>query len=99
MSETVLSMLRLAVLMLAAGPLVYYLLSLFCTVEYFLTLRKLPPRDDSFGPPVSILKPVRGVDQGAYENFASYCRLEYLLYELVVFVADPHTIFIPVRIT
>ena len=72
MIETTLSMLRLAVLVLAAGPLVYYLLSLYCTVEYFLALRRSPPRDDSFAPPVSILKPVRGVDHGAYENFGVY---------------------------
>src|SRR6266403_2017850 len=34
MSETVLSVLRLAVLVLATGPLVYYLLSLYCPVDY-----------------------------------------------------------------
>jgi len=92
----VLSVLRLAVLVLAAGPLVYYLLSLFCTIEYFSGLRRLPPRDDSFAPPVSILKPVRGVDPGAYENFASYCRLDYPQYELVFAMADPHDPVIPV---
>ena len=96
MSETVLSALRLAVLVLATGPLVYYLLSLYCTVEYFRGLRKLPPRDDSFAPPVSILKPVRGVDPGAYENFASYCRIDYPDYELVFAMADPHDPVIPV---
>jgi len=96
MSETVLSVLRLAVLVLAVGPLVYYLLSLYCTVEYFRDLRKLPPRDDSFAPPVSILKPVRGVDPEAYENFASYCRLDYPEYELVFAMADPHDPVIPV---
>jgi len=96
MSETVLSVLRLAVLVLAAGPLVYYLLSLYCTIEYFRALRKLPPRDDSFAPLVSILKPVRGVDSGAYENFASYCRLDYPEYELVFAMADPHDPVIPV---
>ena len=96
MSETVLSALRLAVLVLATGPLVYYLLSLYCTVEYFRGLRKLPPRDDSFAPPVSILKPVRGVDPGAYENFASYCRIDYPDYELVFAMADPHDQVIPV---
>ena len=96
MSETVLSALRLAVLVLAAGPLVYYLLSLYCTVEYFRGLRKLPPRDDSLAPPVSILKPVRGVDPGAYENFASYCRIDYPDYELVFAMADPHDPVIPV---
>jgi len=96
MSETVLSALRLAVLVLATGPLVYYLLSLYCTVEYFRGLRKMPPRDDSFAPPVSILKPVRGVDPGAYENFASYCRIDYPDYELVFAMADPHDQVIPV---
>jgi ceramide glucosyltransferase len=96
MSETVLTLLRLAVLVLAAGPLVYYLLSLYCTIEYFRDLRKLPPRDDSFAPPVSILKPVRGVDSGAYDNFASYCRLDYPQYELVFAMADPHDPVIPV---
>jgi ceramide glucosyltransferase len=75
---------------------VYYLLSLYCTIEYFRDLRKLPPRDDSFAPPVSILKPVRGVDSGAYDNFASYCRLDYPEYELVFAMADPHDPVIPV---
>ena len=89
MSETFLLVLRWAVLVLAAGPLVFYLLSLYCTVEYFLQVRKLPPRDDSFAPPVSVLKPVRGVDPGAYENFASYCQLDYPEYELVFAMADP----------
>jgi ceramide glucosyltransferase len=96
MTETVLSMLRLAVLVLAVGPLVYYLLSLYCTIEYFRALRSLLPRDDSFAPPVSILKPVRGVDHGVYENFASYCRLDYPEYELVFAMADPHDPVIPV---
>jgi ceramide glucosyltransferase len=96
MSDTALLLLRLAVLGLAAGPLVYYLLSLYCTIEYFRGLRRLPPRDDSFAPPVSILKPVRGVDPGAYENFASYCWLDYPEYELVFAMADPHDPVIPV---
>lgn len=96
MSENGWLMLRWAVLVLAAGPLVYYLLSLYCTVEYFRALRRLPPRDDSYAPPVSILKPVRGVDSGAYENFASYCRLDYPEYELVFAMADPRDPVIPV---
>src|SRR5256885_133117 len=70
------------------GPLVYYLLSFYCIIEYFLSVRKLPPRNDSFAPAASILKPVRGVDRDAYENFASYCRLDYPEYELVFAMAD-----------
>ena len=81
-------MLRLVILTLAMGPLVYYLLSFYCIIEYFLSVRKLPPRNDSFAPAASILKPVRGVDRDAYENFASYCRLDYPQYELVFAMAD-----------
>src|SRR6266849_5225884 len=90
------SALRLIVLVLAAGPLVYYLLSLYCVIEYFVAMRKLSPRDDSFAPPVSILKAVRGVDHDAYENFASYCRLNYPEYELVFAMADRDDPVIPV---
>ncbi len=88
--------LRLIVLVLAAAPLVYYLLSLYCVVDYFRAVRKLPARNDAFAPPASILKPVRGVDRDAYENFASYCRLNYPQYEMIFAVADPVDPAIPV---
>src|SRR5258708_24604334 len=88
--------LRLIVLILAAGPLMYYLLSLYCIVDYFRTVRRLPARNDAFAPPASILKPVRGVDRDAYENFASFCRLDYPEYELIFAVADPDDAAVPI---
>lgn len=88
--------LRLILLIAAAGPLVYYLLSLYCILEYFRALRRLPSRSDAFAPPASILKPIRGVDRDAYENFASYCRLNYPEYELVFAVADADDPAIPI---
>lgn len=87
---------RLIVLMLAVGPLVYYLLSLYCIVDYFQGVRSLQRRNGSFAPPASILKPVRGVDSAAYENFASYCRLNYPEYEMIFAVADPADPVVPV---
>jgi len=83
-------------LFLAAAPLAYYLLSLYCVVGYFHELRKSLPLNSAYSPPVSILKTVRGVDREAYENFANYCRLDYPEYEVIFAVADPDDPAVPV---
>jgi ceramide glucosyltransferase len=92
----VLIALRSLLLLFALGPLVYYLLSLYNIIEYFRSIRRLPPRNDAIAPPVSILKPVRGVDPEAYENFASYCRLDYPAYEIIFAVTDPGDPIVPI---
>jgi ceramide glucosyltransferase len=87
---------RTLLLLLALCPLVYYVLSLYNIIEYFQGIRRLPARNDAFAPQVSILKPVRGVDSEAYENFASYCRLNYPVYEIIFAVTDPGDPIVPV---
>jgi ceramide glucosyltransferase len=84
------------ILVLALGPVVYYLLALYCVVDYFVSVRRLPPRSDAFAPPASILKPVRGIDRDAYENFASFCRLDYPKYELIFAAADASDPAVPI---
>lgn len=68
------------ILVVAAIPFIYYLLVLFSAWRFFG--RKTPPAA-AFTPPVSILKPVRGLDPEAFENFVSFCRQDYPEYEIV----------------
>ena len=76
------------VFILAATPFVYYVLTLFSSWRFFGRARQNTPRNTAFTPPVSNLKPVRGLDPDAYENFASYCRQDYPQYELLFCVHD-----------
>lgn len=80
----------IAVMGLAVSPLVYYLLSLSCVISHFRRLRHDQVEKEHFLPPASILKPVRGMDREAYENFASFCCLDYPEYEIVFAVSDAH---------
>ena len=77
---------RTALLVLAAAPFAYYLAATLAAWRFFRHERgrTLP----HYAPPVSLLKPVRGVDFGSYENFASFCRQDYPDYEILFAVND-----------
>jgi ceramide glucosyltransferase len=77
--------LRMIVLAMATLPSVYYLVAIYSARRHFWTARR-PTAD--FRPPVSILKPVRGLDAASYENFASFCRQDYPDYEILFAVAE-----------
>ena len=79
--------LRYLILLPALAPLIYYLLAIYAGVSFFRRARARKI-DRSFAPPASILKPVRGVDREALENFASMCDLDYPNYEIVFAVGD-----------
>ncbi len=88
------AMWRDGVLLLAAAPLVYYALATVAALRFFKRARArvLP----NYAPSVSVLKPVRGVDFGSYENFASFCRQEYPDYEVLFAVNDDRDPAVPV---
>jgi ceramide glucosyltransferase len=73
-------------LAIAAIPFIYYLIAIYSSWRYFQ--RPVAAPDGSFTPPVSILKPIRGLDPDAAQNLASFCRLDYPEFE-IVFCVDP----------
>ncbi|HET8922038.1 MAG TPA: bacteriohopanetetrol glucosamine biosynthesis glycosyltransferase HpnI [Candidatus Acidoferrum sp.] len=77
---------RDAVLSLAVGPLIYYILASLAAIRFFQRERERKPLN--YTPSVSVLKPVRGVDFGSYENFASFCRQDYPDFEILFAVSD-----------
>jgi ceramide glucosyltransferase len=82
------TLIRDPILGIAAIPFIYYTLALVSTVRFFLAKPTETDEERGFQPPVSNLKPVRGLDPNAYENFASFCRQDYPEYEILFCVGD-----------
>jgi ceramide glucosyltransferase len=83
-------------LAVAAIPFIYYLLALYSSWRFFLHAKTPNGGRPGFTPPVSNLKPVRGLDPDAYENFASFCRQDYPEYEIVFCIGDRDDPALPV---
>lgn len=66
----------------------YYLLCIWSARAFLRKVRASRPQPASF-PPVSILKPLKGIDPEIYESFRSHCRQDYQEYEIVFGVSDP----------
>lgn len=75
------------ILLPALAPLIYYLLAIYAGQSFFRRA-KAQKIDRSFAPPISVLKPVRGMDREAFENFASMCDLDYPNYEILFAVSE-----------
>src|SRR5690242_18933766 len=77
---------RETLLLVAAAPLVYYTLATIAAVRFFGLSQQKTPADHHC--PASILKPVRGVDFGSYENFARFCKLDRPEYQSLYALND-----------
>lgn len=64
----------------------FFALCLWSARQFLKSVRKPHP---DFTPPVSILKPLRGVDPLMYESFRSHCHQDYPEYELIFGVSEP----------
>jgi ceramide glucosyltransferase len=85
---------RTGLLILGLAPFVYYILTILAARKFVRRKQRWTAGD--FLPPISILKPVRGVDFGSYENFASFCQQDYPDYEILFGLNDENDPALPV---
>jgi ceramide glucosyltransferase len=74
------------------GSLFFYFLSALSLASFLGDSRKRlsqPPLSESHLPPVSILKPLKGVDPEIWESFCSHCEQDYPQFQLIFGVSDP----------
>jgi ceramide glucosyltransferase len=73
----------------------YYLLCLW-SASVFLRERdrSRDTQPTQFFPPVSILKPLKGIDPEIYQSFRSHCLQDYPEYEIIFGVSDPNDLAI-----
>ncbi len=71
----------------------YWLIAWYLTRTFFRSFTQAP---QDYKPSVSILKPLKGVDAEAYENFVSFCLQDYPDFELLFGVSNLQDPLIPV---
>jgi ceramide glucosyltransferase len=88
---------RDAILALAVAPVIYYLVAILAAAKFFRAERvgSHHPASD-FTPPVSILKPIHGLDRETYENYVTFCNQEYPEFEILFCVGDERDLAVPV---
>jgi ceramide glucosyltransferase len=87
------TVIRDALLLLALASFAYYVVAIIAALRFFRG-RDAAPSD--FTPPLSILKPIYGLDRETYQNYASFCLQDYPDYEILFCVSDDRDPAIPV---
>jgi ceramide glucosyltransferase len=86
---------RDALLLLALASFAYYLVAIVAALRFFRR-RHAAVLPADFTPPISILKPIYGLDRETYQNYASLCAQHYPDYEILFCVSDEQDPTIPV---
>jgi ceramide glucosyltransferase len=87
MSFSIVSLFDIALVVGIAGSAVCYLIGMYSAWEFFRRPAPAPKRGGAW---VTVLRPLKGLDIGLYDNLKSLCRQNYDRFQLVFGVADPH---------
>jgi ceramide glucosyltransferase len=91
MMHFILAILKIVAVVGIVSSSIYYLL---CIRSAFSFLRQRRFRKNAIpleiSPPISILKPLKGIDPEIHESFRSHCLQDYPEYEIIFGVSDPN---------
>ncbi len=73
-------------LLLSLSAIAYYGYAIYAANKFFADSSVC---DQAFHPPISILRPICGIDSKTYENLASFCQQDYPEYQIIFGVQDP----------
>jgi ceramide glucosyltransferase len=73
---------------LALGSFAYFGVALYAAWRFFERGAPVGAVSDNSAPPLSVLKPIYGLDRQTYENYASFCTQDYSDYEILFCVSD-----------
>ena len=72
-------------LFFSIAAIVYYCYSIYAARDFF---GRQPARNPNFHPPVTILKPLCGLDLDAYHNLSSFVKQDYPQYQIIFAVRE-----------
>ena len=79
---------RIGASLLALASFAYYAIALIAAWRFFERGVPVGAVSDGSSPPLSLLKPIYGLDRETYENYASFCRQDYPDFEILFCVSD-----------
>jgi ceramide glucosyltransferase len=79
---------RIGASLLAMASFAYYAIALVAAWRFFERGVPVGAVSDGSSPPLSLLKPIYGLDRETYDNYASFCRQDYPNYEILFCVSD-----------
>ena len=80
-----LTVIKCLLFILCIATVSFYSYAIYAARTFFLQTYAIAV---SFHPPVSILKPICGLDDDAYTNLASFCQQDYPEYQIIFAVRD-----------
>ncbi|OUL35501.1 bacteriohopanetetrol glucosamine biosynthesis glycosyltransferase HpnI [Nostoc sp. 106C] len=79
------AIIALLLLILCLSAILFYCYSIYAAIAFFSQPHTIEP---GFHPPITILKPICGIDRDAEQNLASFCQQDYPDYQIIFAVRD-----------